>query len=88
MSPTNQCTALHMPYCNVWAKVVYCGFPKSKLFTKTLICLYIPYASPKSILSPPSFIIMWVYSGYSEIQPEEKEEDEQFSFLQNLIPFP
>ena len=19
-----------MPYCNVWAEVVYCGFPKSK----------------------------------------------------------
>ena len=29
-----------MPYCNVWAEVVYCGFPKSKVFTKTLICLF------------------------------------------------
>ena len=29
-----------MPYCNVWAKVVYCGFPKRKIFTKTLICLF------------------------------------------------
>ena len=29
-----------MPYCNVWAKVVYCGFPKNKVFTKTLISLF------------------------------------------------
>ena len=29
-----------MCYCNVWAEVVYCGFPKSKVFTKTLICLF------------------------------------------------
>ena len=29
-----------MPYCNVWAEVVYCGFPKSKVFTKTLITLF------------------------------------------------
>ena len=29
-----------MPYCNVWAEVVYCGFPKSMVFTKTLICLF------------------------------------------------
>ena len=29
-----------MPYCNVWAEVVYCGFPKSKVFTKTLISLF------------------------------------------------
>ena len=35
-----------MPYCNVWAEVVYCGFPKSKVFTKTVP---IPCASPKSI---------------------------------------
>ena len=29
-----------MPYCNVWAEVVYCGFPKSKVFIQTLICLF------------------------------------------------
>ena len=29
-----------MPYCSVWAEVVYCGFPKRKVFTKTLICLF------------------------------------------------
>ena len=29
-----------MPYCNVWAEVVYCGFPKSNVFTKTLISLF------------------------------------------------
>ena len=29
-----------MSYCNVWAEVVYCGFPKSKVFTKTLISLF------------------------------------------------
>ena len=29
-----------MPYCNVWAEVVYCGFPKSKVFTKTLMSLF------------------------------------------------
>ena len=29
-----------MPYCNVWAEVVYRGFPKSKVFTKTLLCLF------------------------------------------------
>ena len=29
-----------MPYCNVWVEVVYCGFPKSKVFTKTLISLF------------------------------------------------
>ena len=29
-----------MPYCNVWAKAVSCGFPKSKVFTKTSISLF------------------------------------------------
>ena len=41
-----------MPYCNVWAEVVYCGFPKSKVFTKTLISLFPACQS----ISPPSFI--------------------------------
>ena len=38
-----------MPYCNVWAKVV---FPKSKVFTKTLMPAR---HQPKSI-SRPSFM--------------------------------
>ena len=25
----------------VWAEVIYCGFPNSKVFTKTLICLFL-----------------------------------------------
>ena len=29
-----------MAYCNVWVEVVYCGFPKNKVFTKTLISLF------------------------------------------------
>ena len=34
------CIQTCMPYCNVWAEVVYCGFPKSKVFTKILISLF------------------------------------------------
>ena len=30
-------TQICMPYCNVWAKVAYSGFPKRNVFTKTLI---------------------------------------------------
>ena len=29
-----------MPYRIVWAEVVYCGYPKYKVFTKTLISLF------------------------------------------------
>ena len=43
-----------MPYCYVWAEVVYCGFPKSKVFTQNFN-MPIPCVSPKSI-SLPSFI--------------------------------
>ena len=40
-----------MPYCNVWAEVVYCGFSGVyQNFNKPIPCV-----SPKSI-SPPSFI--------------------------------
>ena len=44
-----------MPYCNVWAEVVYCGFPKSKVFTKTLISLF-PVCHQSLYISPRSFI--------------------------------
>ena len=29
-----------MPYCNVRAEVVFCGFPKSKVCIQILICLF------------------------------------------------
>ena len=29
-----------MSYFNIWAEVVFCGFPKSKVFTQALICLF------------------------------------------------
>ena len=29
-----------MLYCNVWAEVVFCGFPKKDLFTQILLCLF------------------------------------------------
>ena len=47
-----------MPYCNVWAEVVYCGFPQNKVFTKTFIC---PLHITKVYISTKSH--MWVYSG-------------------------
>ena len=28
-----------MSYCNVWAEVVFCGFPKMEMFTQLLLCL-------------------------------------------------
>ena len=49
-----------MPYCNVWAEVVYCGFPKSKVFTKTLICLF-SVCHQSLYLHHVSY--MWVYCG-------------------------
>ena len=29
-----------MSYYNVWAEVVFCGFPKKKMFTQILLCLF------------------------------------------------
>ena len=29
-----------MSYCNVWAEVVFCGFPKKEMFTQILLCLF------------------------------------------------
>ena len=29
-----------MLYCNVWAEVVFCGFPKKEMFTQILLCLF------------------------------------------------
>ena len=29
-----------MLYCNVWAEVVFCGFPKMETFTQLLLCLF------------------------------------------------
>ena len=40
-----------MLYCNVWAEVVFRGFPKKEMFTQILLCLYIFCASPNSITS-------------------------------------
>ena len=78
-----------MPYCNVWAEVVYCGFPKSKVFIKTLIIMPIPCASPKSI-SPPSFICG--RTPVSEIrefnQKKKKNNNSEKGFFKNLTPFP
>ena len=32
-----------MSYSNVWAEVVFCGFPKKEMFTKILLCLLSAY---------------------------------------------
>ena len=29
-----------MPYLNVWAEVVFCGFPKEDVFTQNLLYLF------------------------------------------------
>ena len=29
-----------MSYCNVWAEVVFCGFPKKEKFTQILLRLF------------------------------------------------
>ena len=29
-----------MSYCNAWADVVFCGFPKKEMFTQILLCLF------------------------------------------------
>ena len=39
-----------MSYCNVWAKVVFCGFPKKEMFIQIFI-MPIFCASPNSITS-------------------------------------
>ena len=38
-----------MSYCNVWAEVVFCGFPKKEMFTQILLCLFC--VLPNSIMS-------------------------------------
>ena len=49
-----------MPYCNVWAEVVYCGFPKSKVFTKTLISLF-PVCHQSLYLHQVSYVgVLWL----------------------------
>ena len=30
-----------MSYCNAWAEVVFCGFPKKEMFTQILLCLFL-----------------------------------------------
>ena len=55
-----------IPYCNVWAEVVYCGFPKSKEFTKTLLCLF-PACHQSLYISLPSFICGCTCTPVSEI---------------------
>ena len=29
-----------MLYCNVWAEIGFCGFPKKEKFTQILLCLF------------------------------------------------
>ena len=49
-----------MPDCNVWAEVVYCGFAKSKVFTKTLICLF-PACHQSLYLYQVSYVgVLWL----------------------------
>ena len=38
-----------MLYCNVWAEVVFCGFPKKEMFTHILLC---PFSVRHQTLSP------------------------------------
>ena len=39
-----------MSYCNVWAEVVFCGFPKKEIFTHILLYPFF-CVSPNSITS-------------------------------------
>ena len=53
-------TQTRMPYFNVWAEVVYCGFPKSKVFTKTLICAYSLCATKLYIYQVSCVGVLWL----------------------------
>ena len=46
-----------MSYSNVWAEVVFCGFPKKEIFTTSIVC-----ASSKSIYHLTKFQML-IYSG-------------------------
>ena len=42
-----------MSYCNAWAEVVFCGFPKKEMFTQILLCLF--SARHQTLITSPSF---------------------------------
>ena len=77
-----------MPYCNVWAEVVYCGFPKSKVFTKTLISLF-----PACHQSPPSFIcgctpVSEIREFNQKKKKKKKMNNSEKAFLKKFDTFP
>ena len=74
-----------MPYCTVWAEVVYCGFPKSKVFTKTLISLF-PACHQSLYLHQVSYVgvLRLVRFAYST---RRRRRFRKGIFL-NLTPFP
>ena len=45
-----QVTGTYMSYSNVWAEVVFCGFPKNKMFTYNYFTMPIVCASSKSVI--------------------------------------
>ena len=69
-----------MPQCNVWAEVVYCGFPTSKVFTKALICLF-PVHHQTLYLYIPSFIC--VCTPVSEIWEFNQKKNKKMNNSEN-----
>ena len=63
-----------MPYCNVWAEVVCCGFPKSKVFTK----LKYAYSLRATKVYISTKFHMWtLVSEFCEFNHAEEEEEEK-----------
>ena len=72
-----------MPYCNVWAEAVYWGFPKSKVFTKTLISLF-PVRHQSLYLYQVSYVGVLRLVRFNQ---KKKKKKKTMHFL-NLTPSP
>ena len=68
-----------MPYCNVWAEVVYCGFPKNLVFNKTLICLF-PARHQSLYLYQVSYVGVLQFANSTRRKKKKKMNNTEIEF--------
>ena len=77
-----------MPYCNVWAEVVYCGFPKSKVFTKTLISLFPAYHQSLYFHQVSYVGVLRIVRFANSTRRRRRRRRRRNGIFLNLTPFP
>ena len=70
-----------MPYLNVWAEVVFCGFPKDCVYTKFTMPIFC--VLPSSITLPSFRCLSITVSEIREFNRKKKKKKEKKKMMNN-----